>query len=408
MKKLAKQVHESKIKAKFKDKKPLFSNKEIIFRSEGLARVFTISSRMQLVFLCVLMFIASWSFYSYYIYNRSGNIISNKNQEIGETREAYVDLMTEFVSLHKNMVSVISSFDGTNKNSENTKIYQTQAQVVEDKIKSIIVEKQWGDTSRIDDKITVSDALLQRDIVVSERDVLREHLKELLNDVDDIKKSELEVLKRVEQVAGKEMAKIKGAITSVNKPLKAQSLYFNPLANKKNDSKGGPYVPADINLKDKNIFDKTSAVFKDLETLEYYKEVIQYVPIGKPVWSYWVSSPFGYRSDPFKSSKAAHKGIDLASRKGNKVKSMAKGKVVQGYFSTSYGNLIVIDHGNGFKTKYAHLHKSYVKKGQEIEAGDTIGEVGSTGRSTGPHLHYEIIYRGKHVDPLPFIKTNIS
>ena len=82
---------------------------------------------------------------------------------------------------------------------------------------------------------------------------------------------------------------------------------------------------------------------------------------------------------------------------------MAKGKVVQSKWGTGYGNYIEIDHGNGFKTKYAHLNKSYVQKGDILQSGQEIGEVGATGRATGPHLHYEIIYNGTNVDPMPFM-----
>ena len=143
--------------------------------------------------------------------------------------------------------------------------------------------------------------------------------------------------------------------------------------------------------------------------MEYYREIIQSVPVGKPVWSYWVSSKFGHRSDPFNKRPAGHKGIDLASRTGNKIKTMAKGKVTRvKYSNKGYGNLVEIDHGNGFLTKYAHLHKIYVKEGDYLTVDDTVGEVGSTGRSTGPHLHYEILYRGHPVDPMPFMLAKIS
>ena len=72
-----------------------------------------------------------------------------------------------------------------------------------------------------------------------------------------------------------------------------------------------------------------------------------------------------------------------------------------------YGNYVAIDHGNGFETRYAHLHKIYVKKGDYLKLDDIIGEVGNTGRSTGPHLHYEILYKGQPVDPLPFMQAKI-
>ena len=70
--------------------------------------------------------------------------------------------------------------------------------------------------------------------------------------------------------------------------------------------------------------------------------------------------------------------------------------------------MVVVDHGNGFVTKYAHMHKIYVKKGEYVDVGNVLGEVGNTGRSTGPHLHYEVLFQGKNVDPMPFIKAKIS
>lgn len=408
MKEFSKKSKNKKVKINFSEKKPLFSNKEIIFRSQGRAKAFHISSKAQVIFLSIMMFIAVWTLYSYYIYNKSGTIISIKDKELGETRDAYVDLMTDFVALHKNIVSVINSIDNNNaKDNHELELYRSQALVVEDRIKQITEEVDWADTGIINEKANISEALLQRDIATSERDVLKKQLNDLVKDVDEIKRIEFEVLKKVEEVAGSEVTKIKNAISAINKPLKSKSLYFNPLANKKTGDKGGPYIPAPNKIKDKKLNDKLNSAMTNLEDWEYYKEVVKYVPIGKPVWSYWISSKFGARNDPFKNSQAVHKGIDLASRTGNKVKTMANGKVKKAEMNRTYGNLIVIDHGNGFETKYAHLHKMYIKKGDFVEAEDVIGEVGSTGRSTGPHLHYEILYRGHPVDPLPFIKTKI-
>lgn len=115
-------------------------------------------------------------------------------------------------------------------------------------------------------------------------------------------------------------------------------------------------------VKDKELDDKISKIFESYDDLEYYKEVVQYIPIGKPVWSYWVTSQYGSRSDPFNGKRARHKGMDLASRTGNKIKVKAKGKVTRAEYAGGYGNLVVVDHGNGFQTKYAHMNKIYVKK----------------------------------------------
>lgn len=167
-----------------------------------------------------------------------------------------------------------------------------------------------------------------------------------------------------------------------------------------------PEPKAKVN--DKNISRKISQIFNDVSDFEYYREVAQYVPLGKPVWSYWVTSPYGGRADPFNKKQARHKGVDLASRTGNKIKVQAKGKVTRAEYAGGYGNLVVVDHGNGFVTKYGHMHKIYVKKGQYVDVNEALGEVGSTGRSTGPHLHYEVLFQGKTVDPMPFVKAKIS
>ena len=266
------------------------------------------------------------------------------------------------------------------------------------------------DIQKLAEKASLNEVSLQRDIALSERDMLREQLKELKKTVEDIKEAEDEVLNRVAKIAEKEVAKIKSAVKDINVPLKKKGLYFNVLANDKRKSgSGGPYIPNDNSfLRDTKVSDKISQIFGDVDDLEYYKEVLSAVPLGKPVWSFWVSSPHGWRNDPFRKTKVYHKGIDMAARTGNKIKVMAKGKVIRAGTASGYGKLVEIDHGNGFKTKYGHMNKIYVEKGQYVEAGDEVGEVGNTGRSTGPHLHYEILYKGHDVDPMPFMKAKIS
>ena len=392
----------------YAEKKPLFSEKEIIFRSAGKAMVFKISSKIQVFVLAVFCLIAVWSTYSYHMYNKSGRIILNKDQELVQTRDAYVDLMSDFVAIQKNIDEVLTSMKSSK--AKDIDRYKRQAMVVEDKIKQITTEKDWADGKTISDKVNLNEVMLQRDLAAAERDALKDQLKELDTAVQNIKKAEMDVFNKVEAIASKEIGKIKSAFAKANSSLKQQGLYFNPLANsKKRDAKGGTFIPESaVELQDEIIVDKISSIYKAVDDLEYYREVSKYVPLGKPVWSYWVSSKFGYRADPFNKRPAGHKGVDLASRTGNKIKVMAKGKVVKTQNSNrGYGNLVVIDHGNGFITKYAHMSKIYVKKGDHLDIEDAVGEVGSTGRSTGPHLHYEILYQGHPVDPMPFMQAKI-
>lgn len=393
----------------YTEKKKIFSDKEIIFRSSGRAKVWTITSKMQLVALCCMFFVAVGSLYFYYLYNRTGSILNSRDRELLQTRHAYLELMGDFVNLHNNVNNMISNLEKQKSKTPELNKYKQQAEALEDKIKQITAQTEWLSDEKVSRQITLNEALLQRDIVASERDQLKERLQEMYSAVDDIRSAEAEVFDRIKSLANKEIQKIKSAFAEINVPIRRAGLYFNALANNKKDGgKGGLFVPLKTELKDRMLSKKVAEIYKSVEDVEYYREVMQYVPIGKPVWSYWVTSHFGTRSDPFKATKASHKGIDLASRTGNKIKTQAKGKITRAEVAGGYGKLVEINHGNGFVTKYAHLHKIYVKKGDYVEYNQAIGEVGNTGRSTGPHLHYEILYQGRPVNPMPFMKAKKS
>ncbi len=130
------------------------------------------------------------------------------------------------------------------------------------------------------------------------------------------------------------------------------------------------------------------------------------VPSDKPVKAASLTSSFGTRTDPFKGRRAMHGGIDLAGPVGTPIYATADGVVIRaGYNRGGYGNLVEIDHGNGIVTRYAHMSKILTKKGDRIDRGQQIGAMGSTGRSTGSHLHYEVRIDGKPVNPIPFMKS---
>jgi murein DD-endopeptidase MepM/ murein hydrolase activator NlpD len=131
------------------------------------------------------------------------------------------------------------------------------------------------------------------------------------------------------------------------------------------------------------------------------------VPSEKPVRTAEFTSGFGIRSDPFKGYAARHQGIDLAAPIGTPVYATADGTVTTaGWNNGGYGNLIKVDHGRGIETRYGHLSAILVSAGQHIVRGQQIGRMGSTGRSTGSHLHYEVRIDDHAVNPIPFMKSN--
>jgi murein DD-endopeptidase MepM/ murein hydrolase activator NlpD len=117
-----------------------------------------------------------------------------------------------------------------------------------------------------------------------------------------------------------------------------------------------------------------------------------------------IASRFGVRVSPFTNTKVFHHGLDIDAPKGSQVKAAAGGKVVRGGIESLYGNLVEIDHGNGYRTVYAHLSERLVEAGDTVPRGGVIGKVGETGRTTGPHLHYEVRVNGLPVNPVRFLK----
>jgi murein DD-endopeptidase MepM/ murein hydrolase activator NlpD len=133
---------------------------------------------------------------------------------------------------------------------------------------------------------------------------------------------------------------------------------------------------------------------------------VAFTPMGYPRLSS-ITSAFGYRSDPFDSESAElHPGIDFKGAKGDPVKTTADGRVIFTGWKGGYGNCIIVQHKNDFQTLYGHLSHINVKEGQSVSTGDVIGKVGSTGRSTGTHLHYEVRKNGKPINPVKFLTLN--
>lgn len=385
----------------------LFSEKEFIIRTNGRMKVFKISQKFQWAVFLFLVAVGICGAYSYQFYSVSDKIISYQERKLGETRNAYVDLMSDFVTVHKNISALVNA-EGAEKAmpAENVEEYLKKAEVIEEKIRQITAREDWIDEEDFGKQNQLKDALIHRDVAVQEKKMLEEKVQKLEEIVSSLQAFEMDILKKVEHISNSEMDKVKASISGVNAELKKRGKYFNPLANSKKNSRGGVFVPDNSLLRENTeLLEQATRTFAAVDDNAYYQEALKKIPLGKPVWTYWLTSPFGKRADPFNSKSATHKGVDLASNKGNKIKTMAEGKVVRAGVMSGYGKVVEIDHGNGFKTKYAHMNAIYVAQGSMVKQGQAIGEVGSTGRSTGPHLHYEVLYDGVPVNPMVFMKA---
>lgn len=127
-------------------------------------------------------------------------------------------------------------------------------------------------------------------------------------------------------------------------------------------------------------------------------------PQGRPVKSGWMSSYFGRRTDPFTGKPAVHRGVDFAGKEGAEIFAVADGVVTWSSNRYGYGQLVEINHGNGYSTRYAHNSENLVAVGEEVRKGQAVALMGDTGRATGPNLHFEVLHRGQRVNPVKFIK----
>ncbi len=191
------------------------------------------------------------------------------------------------------------------------------------------------------------------------------------------------------------------------------NLNLRPLGGLQQDGRGGPLIKShamsELELK-AAILELTEAVnsrddyMSKIEAKILQKSVLKdMLPNSSPVDAAFNSSSYGWRIDPFNGSKAFHEGLDFTANTGTNIRAAADGIVSSAERTPDYGNIVKIDHGSGLETRYAHASKLLVKAGERVVKGQIVAQVGSTGRSTGPHLHYEIRLNGNALDPRQYL-----
>jgi murein DD-endopeptidase MepM/ murein hydrolase activator NlpD len=171
---------------------------------------------------------------------------------------------------------------------------------------------------------------------------------------------------------------------------------------------GGPFVPLKVKPGAGNFERQLYRISAARAQVDSLNRTLNTVPVRKPVvGEIELSSGFGVRMDPFINAPAMHTGLDFRGDMGESIRATAAGKVTQAGWSGGYGKMVEVDHGNGLATRYGHMSQIDVSVGQSIKTGQVLGRIGSTGRSTGPHLHYETRIDGNAVDPQKFLRAGI-
>jgi murein DD-endopeptidase MepM/ murein hydrolase activator NlpD len=373
--------------------KKTIQERTLVIISKNTSKTIIITKKMQ--YLCLAVILLAFSYLENFIDKsiNSNVLISSKNKEIKNLQAMNSYFKSEFDNMNSKLEKINQYFSIVEKN------------------KSKNVEQKNNKIINIIKKITNKEE--------------QENLNQLTQINNQITKIENNISSRI--------SKIEGAIqlTGLNFKKPNES---NSLPNKKgqisnnqvteislNESniltknQGGPLLEGEdnkasfgnLNQKQINKFlDAEAKNFKnEIDKLIFLEKIINYIPTSIPMRNHYISSGFGTRFDPITGHTATHQGLDFVGRKNEPIFSANDGTVIfAGYFG-DYGNAIDISHGLGITTRYAHLSKIVITNGQKVTKGQVIGYQGSTGRSTGDHLHYEVRYKNTPLNPRKFLEA---
>jgi len=218
-------------------------------------------------------------------------------------------------------------------------------------------------------------------------------------------------LTRVSTAQLKAITRIESSVGGAHRTLRSivSDVGLDPdrmLSQARSSAQGGPFVPATLDPKAGAFEASVVRLQPQIVAVHQLRSIVGALPVRRPVSAdAEQTSPFGHRLDPFTRSLAMHTGLDFRAETGTQVRAAGAGRVVLAEYSGGYGNMVEIDHGHGLTTRYAHLSQILVSDGQQVAANAIVGRVGSTGRSTGPHLHFETRIDGDAVDPQRFLRA---
>jgi murein DD-endopeptidase MepM/ murein hydrolase activator NlpD len=220
--------------------------------------------------------------------------------------------------------------------------------------------------------------------------------------LDQVESRQLATLSAAEETMDSKARRMRGAISDLGLNMAQLEAAVPRVAM------GGPFVPVKLAANADPFERQLYRVYVSRAQVDKLNRTMALVPYRKPVvGEVEFTSGFGVRSDPFLGRPAMHTGLDFRAATGDPIRATANGRVTSAAYAGGYGRMVEIDHGNGLATRYGHMSEIHVKVGDTIKIGQVIGLVGSTGRSTGPHLHYETRIDGEAVDPQKFLRAGV-
>ncbi|MBR6685028.1 MAG: peptidoglycan DD-metalloendopeptidase family protein [Alphaproteobacteria bacterium] len=354
---------------------------------------------------------ASWSTYVF-VYHRP--LLQKRTQQLEEVRATHTRHMSDlqtYLTKYNELVRSLNVIDDKVLNdkelpdSEREKLMNTRVKTWGelDFLRTRIVE-MLRDEEFTPEYTKLSELSAEYELTRAENEELKRRNAQIIESMASIADADNIIVDTVTTLTQTGTEELQQNIKRINGTLAALGLSQQTLiknANKyTNPLVGSAFSPIEF---DKELDAKYQKLADGLELWSGLRRLNEVLPLGKPVKSR-ITSNYGTRKDPFTGKPKKHRGIDFAGKIGTELMAVAPGRVVSAGERVGYGTTVEIDHGLGFTTLYAHLSQILVSRGDWVRPGTVIGLAGSSGRSTGPHLHYEIRYKGAPFDPTKFVK----
>lgn len=407
-----------------------WTDRQLILRSDGCVRTVTVSRRAQAAGLLAGLGLAGWLGYATAIYFDFDEVVSGNQRairaiesahrgladETSPTRENFVALAREIEQYRAELARMIEHNDALRSSLAATEQKLKDAELARSHSRDrnaalagrvAALEQQVGvaeqhavrlDTDLRASTQKLSTAAAERAQFERDRALLRGRVEILENQLTQVQSLQESLVRRMSDTMARDIA-------TAEKLLAQVGIAPSHVVRKPARGAGGPYIPARPGDNPDPFGKQIAALLSNLDRRDDLHGAINSLPLGAPLGRYAVGSNFGRRIDPFNRSAAFHQGVDLTAENKTPVLAPADGRVISVATDSRLGRLVEVDHGHNLVTRYGHLSAFKVKVGQKVAKGDVLGLVGSTGRSTGPHLHYEITVNGHPVDPMRFMKA---
>ena len=355
---------------------------------------------------------ASWSTYVF-MYHRP--MLQTRTIQLQQERERHdrqlIDLqvyLTKFNDLTRQLNVIDDKILNYKKLSDTEREALTNSRVkiwgeldfLKTRVSEIFADREY------DPEYTkIADLSVAYDMVRAENTTIQQQNEQMLETMNMIAEADTEIVTAVSNMTNDNIKELRQKLNKINSTLLSLGIQEQQLITKANQY-SNPIVNVVFSpiTFDSNVDTKYKKIANDLEMWAGLSKLAQVLPLGAPVKNTRVTSSFGVRKDPFTHKPKQHKGIDFAGKIGTELSAVAPGRVISVGERSGYGLTVEIDHGLGFSTLYAHLSKILVSRGDWIRAGTVVGLGGSSGRSTGAHLHYEIKYKGNQFNPAKFVQ----